>query len=163
MPTGIVEAIWIGPSEGGPLRSVADAVAEPGHGLVGDRYHAKAKKPGDEGRGQELTLIEAEAIEAFEQSLGQPLEASEARRNVVVRGLDLNAGVGLRLRIGAVLIEATELCHPCNYLKKLTGKDVLTGLRNRGGLRAAILEGGTIHVGDAVEILANPTQPETLP
>jgi MOSC domain-containing protein YiiM len=44
-----------------------------------------------------------------------------------------------------------RLCEPCANLVKLTGKNVLQGLIHRGGVRAQVLNGGTIRVGDTVE------------
>jgi MOSC domain-containing protein YiiM len=94
---------------------------------------------------RDLTLIEAEAVEAID------LEPADARRNVVVRGIDLDALVGRRFRIGAVECEALEINPPCRHLEKLTRPGVLKELTGRGGIRAAIRSGGEIAVGDPVE------------
>jgi len=49
-----------------------------------------------------------------------------------------------------VLCEGTRLCEPCKYLEDLVGKPILNPLLHRGGLRADILEGGEIRIGDEV-------------
>jgi MOSC domain-containing protein YiiM len=78
------------------------------------------------------------------------LSHEASRRNVLTRGIDLNALVGRRFTVGGVECEGTELCEPCNTLAKLTERGVLRGLVHRGGLRADIVAGGEIAVGDPV-------------
>jgi MOSC domain-containing protein YiiM len=133
-----VEVINIGTSEAlGPVSSVR-AVA--GQGLEGDRYFfADGAAPGEA-----LTLIEAEALE----DVG--LTGPQARRQVVVRGVRVNDLVGRRFRIGDVECLGVELCEPCLHLQKLTRPGIIKDLIHRGGLRADILSGGTICVGDKV-------------
>ena len=84
-----MEAIVIAPAAEAPGREVERAVAVAGSGLEGDRYAAGAgtfsPRAGD---GRELTLIEAEVLDA----LG--LSPADARRNVVTRGVRLNALMG---------------------------------------------------------------------
>jgi MOSC domain-containing protein YiiM len=133
-----VEAINIGTSDAlGPVSSVR-AVA--GHGLEGDRYFFADGA----GSGEALTLIEAEAIE----DVG--LTGAKSRRQVVVRGGGLNDLVGKRFRVGDVECEGIELCEPCLHLQKLTRPGIIKDLIHRGGLRADILSGGTISIGDKV-------------
>jgi len=131
-----VEAINIGASDAlGPVSSVR-AVA--GQGLEGDRYFFA----GGAGSGEALTLIEAEAIE----DVG--LTGVQSRRQVVVRGGGLNDLVGKRFRVGEVECLGVELCEPCLHLQSLTRPGIIKDLIHRGGLRADILSGGTINVGD---------------
>ena len=68
----------------------------------------------------------------------------------MTRGIALNDLVGRRFRVGDVECEGRRLCDPCSYLEKLTEPGVLKGLVDRGGLRADILRGGRIAVGDDV-------------
>ena len=78
------------------------------------------------------------------------LAPGEARRNVVTRGIDLNALVGRRFRVGEAECVGRRLCEPCAHLQRLTHPGILRDLVHRGGLRADILAGGAIRVGDAV-------------
>jgi MOSC domain-containing protein YiiM len=118
-------------------------------GLVGDRKFSPQPRP-DEERDGDLTLIAAEALEALFAETGIELSPAESRRNIVTRGIDLNALVGRRFRVGEVECEGIELCEPCSHLEGLTKPGVLRGLVHRGGLRAAIHRGGEIAVGDPV-------------
>src|ERR671939_22821 len=70
---------------------------------------------------------------------GIPLAADESRRNVLTRGVDVNALVGRRFRIGDVECEGVELCEPCTSLQKMTRPGVLKGMVHRAGLNADIL------------------------
>jgi MOSC domain-containing protein YiiM len=73
----------------------------------------------------------------------------DARRNVVTRGIDLNALVGRRFTVGDVECIGRRLCEPCAHLERLS-PGTLRPLVHRGGLRADLLGDGTIHVGDPV-------------
>ena len=142
---GSVEEINIGPS--GEVPAPVDRVeAHAGKGLVGNRYYKeRGIKPG-----QALTLIAAEALEGLAAEHGIALSAAESRRNVLTRGIDLNALVGRRFRVGDVECEGVELCEPCKDLERATQPGVIKGLLHRGGLNADILTDGVISVGDEV-------------
>jgi MOSC domain-containing protein YiiM len=43
-----------------------------------------------------------------------------------------------------------RLCEPCDHLQRLTGRQLIKGLRHRGGLRARIVTQGPIRVGDSL-------------
>ena len=143
---GRVEAIFIGPERTLP-EPVERVRALAGKGLEGNRYFFDSAKPG-----RALTLIAAEAIESFQAETGIPLTAAESRRNVLTRGLDVNALVGKRFRIGNVECRGVELCEPCSHLEGLTYPGVLTGMVHRAGLNADILTDGEIAVGDTVRV-----------
>src|SRR5215210_677226 len=122
---GTAESIHITPTAKGEPRAVERATAICGRGLEGDRYFEGTGTFSHWDGARDLTLIEAEAAEAA------GIEPGEARRNVVVRGVDLNALVGERFRVGAVECEGLELAPPCRHLAKLTRPDVLKGLAGR--------------------------------
>lgn len=148
---GIVEAIHIAREAAKPLEAVPEVRAVPGQGLEGDRYFDKAGTYSNHpGSGREVTLIEAEAIEAVARESGIALAPGASRRNITTRGVPLNHLVGRRFRVGEVLLEGTRLCEPCTHLEGLTQKGILAALVHRGGLRTHILTEGTIRVGDAI-------------
>jgi MOSC domain-containing protein YiiM len=142
---GRVEGIFIGPERTLPVR-VDRVQAHAGKGLAGNRYYFEDGAP----PGRALTLIAAEALEAFTTETGISLAADESRRNVLTRGVDVNALVGRRFRIGDVECEGVELCEPCTHLQAMTRPGVLNGMVHRAGLNADILTDGEIAVGDAV-------------
>jgi MOSC domain-containing protein YiiM len=150
---GWVEAIHVVAEKGAPPRSVERVAAVAGLGLGGDRYaegRGTFSLPTEHGHGRDLTLVEAEEIERLALDFGIELAPGETRRNVTTRGVRLNELVGRRFRIGRIECEGVRLCEPCTYLEGVTGKPIREPLRHRGGLRADIVLGGTIAVGDPI-------------
>ncbi|WP_435358744.1 MOSC domain-containing protein [Haloarchaeobius sp. DFWS5] len=148
--TGTVDAIHLAAESGDPVEAVdsVEAVAE--KGLRGDRYFDESGTFSD-GTPRGITLIEAEAIEGAERDYGTTLDAGEHRRNVTTRGIALNHLVDREFRVGDAVCRGVELCEPCSYLESLTGEGVASSLVHRGGLRATVVESGTIRAGDSVE------------
>jgi hypothetical protein len=153
---GTVEVIALAPQATGDLHVVEHARAFANLGLEGDRYAAKAgtfTPANDTARGYDLTLIEAEVLDSLALSDGNRLEYAAARRNIVTRGIDLNALVGRRFRIGNVECLGQRLCEPCSHLERLTTKGALRALIHRGGLRADVLSDGELTTGATIETL----------
>jgi MOSC domain-containing protein YiiM len=148
---GTVEVIALAEEAEGPMMAVLSAKALAGRGLEGDRYWRGAGTFSDpRGRGYDLTLVEAEALEEL-ATRGVELAPADARRNLVVRGVALDELIGKRFRVGEVECFGQRRCEPCAHLERLTSPGVLRGLVHRGGLRADVLSGGEIRVGDLVE------------
>jgi len=143
---GTVISINITPIVEGPMQTVDEVRAVPGRGLEGDRYfdHPQMEPK------RELTLVEAEAIEAFRSEFKIDFGLEGTRRNLITRGVPLNHLVGREFWIGGVKARGIQLCEPCATLQRLSHPKVLPGLIHRGGLRAQILTEGTIRVGEVI-------------
>jgi hypothetical protein len=146
---GTVEAIVVAAAAEASPFVVERALARAGRGLEGDRYFdGRGTFSNAHGRGHDLTLIEAETLDA----LG--LAPGDARRTLVTRGIDLDALAGRRFRVGEVECFGQRLCEPCAHLERLTaaaGKPgTLRALIHRGGLRADVLGDGELRVGDEI-------------
>ena len=151
MNEGRVEGIFLAAAPGADTFPVEAVGATPGRGLEGDRnYVPPGGSVHEPGSGEDLTLIEAEAVEGLREDTGIELGPGGSRRNVVTRDVALNDLVGRRFRVGAVECGGVELCEPCRHLEGLTEAGVLRGLVHRGGLRADVVSGGTLSVGDPV-------------
>lgn len=137
----MIEAIHIGPDEGGPLQPVDSVRAVAGKGLEGDRKFRESAKPG-----QALTLVEAENVEDVGLGVG------ETRRQVTVRGVALNDLVGKTFRVGDVECYGVELCEPCEHLQSMTRPGIIKDLVHRAGISADILTDGVIRVGDQISL-----------
>jgi MOSC domain-containing protein YiiM len=142
---GSVENIAVAAQES-ELPSAVGEIEVTDRGLVGDRYAGAG----------DITLIEAEALEGLRADTGIELTHEESRRQLLTRGIDLNALVGKRFTVGSVECEGVELCEPCNHLQSLTKPGVLRGLVHRGGLRADIIGPGRVAVGDSISASGNP-------
>jgi MOSC domain-containing protein YiiM len=150
---GTVVGLFTAPQKEAAAEGHETCVARAGRGLDGDRYAAGLGTfSHPKRRGQDLTLIEAESLEAL-AAQGVELSMADARRNVVSRGVRLNELIGHRFAIGDVVCYGARLAEPCAHLQRLTTRGVLRGLVHRGGIRADVLEGGELHVGDAIRPL----------
>jgi hypothetical protein len=149
---GVVEALLTAARAEEAIETHATVELCAGRGIVGDRYFdGTGTFSASEKHGQQLTLIEAEVLDALRED-GLNLSPTDARRNVVTRGIDLNALVGREFQIGAARCIGRRLCEPCSHLQRLTGRVLLRPMVHRGGLRADILTSGVVNVGDAIRL-----------
>jgi hypothetical protein len=154
--SGEIVAIHVASGAGAPMQGLASAEAVAGEGLVGDRYREgtgfyslTSTDPG----ARELTLIEEESLAAVLKDTGIVLGPEEHRRNLTTRAMALDSLLGLRFRIGEVICEGVRPCPPCTHLEEITGKQVMKPLVHRGGIRARIVEGGWIRIGDPIQVI----------
>lgn len=149
---GVVQAIYIAPAARAAMTAVEQAMAVAERGLEGDRYFfgegTFSRWPGT---GRNVTLIEAEAIEAARAQTGIDLSDGRSRRNIVTAGVRLAELNGRKFRIGDAILRGTRECAPCKHLERLTEPGVEDAFKGRGGLRAEILQDGIIRVGDFIE------------
>jgi len=145
---GTVDGIWVAAAAGEPARGLAVAHALAGRGLAGDRHVTGTGTFPSGLPGSALTLIEAEVCESF----APPLRPGEHRRNLVTRGIELNALVGREFMIGDVRCRGMRLCEPCKVAERYAARPILRALVHRGGLRADIIHDGQIRVGDPIHV-----------
>jgi MOSC domain-containing protein len=141
---GSVAAVLVAHDAESPLARIDAVGAVAGRGLEGDRYYERRGTFSGRGRGYELTLVESEVLDSID------LPWEQARRNIVTTGIELNALVGHRFTVGEVECIGRRLAEPCAHLESLSRPGLLRPLVHRGGLRADILQGGRISVGDEV-------------
>ncbi|MET7757975.1 MOSC domain-containing protein [Streptomyces sp. NPDC005389] len=167
---GLVVSLHLAAHSGEPTFPVAQARAVTGRGLVGDRNYwvGEGPRPRLRGTGRasgvcDLTLIEAEALDALAREHGIPLTSAECRRNLVCRGIRLNPLVDHEFRIGTVILRGLKLSEPCARLEQLVRPGLIRGLLHRGGLRAEVVHGGTIRIGDRIHPTPHTTPPSSSP
>lgn len=152
--TGRVVGLFTTPGESQAMVSHDRIEAISGAGLAGDRYalglgfYSARPLPGG---ARELTLIETEALAEIETETGIRLLPIECRRNIVTSGIRVHDLIGKKFTIGSLLCEGVRDCPPCVHLVELTSKDVFKAMAYRGGLRANILTGGEIAIGDEIK------------
>ncbi len=149
---GRLLGIYLAAQAEAPVRFVKRARALAGRGLEGDRYAAMQGTFSDRPGQRDVTLIEAEALEAYERESGRKLSGAESRRNLLTRGVRLNDLVGCEFQVGAVRMRGLRLSEPCTHLTRLTHPETLRGLVHRGGLVAEVLNDGELRVGDLVKV-----------
>ena len=155
MRSGRLDAIYLAPAAKASMRRVDTVEAVAGRGLEGDRYFkgigAFSRFPG---KRREVTLIGAEALAAAESEFGVALMDGEHRRNLVVSGVPLTELVKQHFRVGEAVLRGVQICAPCKYLIRVTEQPrIFDALVRRGGLRAEILESGTVRQGAVVALL----------
>ena len=127
---------------------VNQAFLEKNKGIVNDRYynHYKNKK-------EQVTFINLEEIETFNNNIGRNVDYKDFRRNVIISGINLSKCINKKIIIQNVVLKIHELCQPCNYLQKKLGiTNLVKMLVNKSGVRAEIISSGFISVGDNIKI-----------
>jgi MOSC domain-containing protein YiiM len=116
-----------------------------GSGLSGDHYSGSGKR--------EVTLIQAEHLQAVSSILKKEIDPALTRRNIVVSGVNLLAFNGMQFQIGDAVLEMTGPCEPCSRMEENFGPGGYNAMRGHGGITAKIIRGGKIRIGDAVKLL----------
>lgn len=125
-------------------------------GIVGDRYfgsrHARAA----------VTLFAAEQIEWLERELAgdglfplpnSPFDPDLTRRNVITRGIDVDALVHTTFTLdaghGPIRFRSLTAASPCAWMNEVFGPGAHRALRGRGGIRCEPLDDGQLGIGPA--------------
>jgi hypothetical protein len=151
---GTVEGLAVAPAAEAAMQVVEVAQAVTGRGLAGDRYAAGAgtfTPRGGERPGYDLTLVAAEVLDEL-TAAGTSVDFAATRRNVLTRGIDVNALVGRSFLIGDVRCAGRRLCEPCVHLDRLSGPGLLRPLIHQGGLRVDVLSDGEIRLGAPIRL-----------
>jgi len=142
---GKVEWIGLRPASKTPMNIVEYVRAEVEVGLVGDRFKSTHSTK------RQVTMIQAEHIDALRSILNKPIIVPELlRRNIVVKGINLLALKDKKFRIGNAIFETTGLCHPCSRMEVNLGEGGYNAMRGHGGITAKVISNGEIRLGDSV-------------
>jgi MOSC domain-containing protein YiiM len=126
--------------------AIANATFTADFGLTGDWRSRR-------GRGRQITIIEAEALEHIAATLGlDAVPPGASRRQVVVRGIRLRETIGKQLRLGPLLVAVHDDCAPCANMERQIGTGARAALDGRGGVCGRIIEGGVLRPGDPVAV-----------
>ena len=153
-----IHSIYIASQAGEPMNKRESVRLIVGAGIEGDRYALGIGAFSDSipAKIRDVSLIALTGIEDANQELEasrlNPYLPSEVRRNIVIEDMSsdaLNQLIGKEFSLGSIRLRATELCTPCERPAKLSEKlNFLSAFKNRGGIRAQILDAGDITVGD---------------
>ena len=126
--------------------SVAEAYLKKEHGLDGDAHAGKWHR--------QVSFLASEEIDKARQS-GLDVTFGDFAENIATTGIDWKTlPLGTRVKLGdAVLVEVTQIgkeCHNKCAIYYKAGDCIMP----REGVFARVLNGGVIHTGDAIEIVA---------
>ena len=120
-----------------------------GKGVLGDRHFCDDK----DHKGQ-ITLIEKENIDYYNNKYKSKISYIDFRRNIVTEGIELNSLIKKEIEIGTIKILPYELAKPCLHLEQMVNsKDIIKEFLRRGGLRCEVLVSGKVKIGDKIKIL----------
>jgi MOSC domain-containing protein YiiM len=141
---GEIVDIHVTPADGDPLQRVEGASLVADRGIEGDRYFGRPSY-------RNVTLVAEADVRAACTAIGVDYRRGSTRRNITVRGIDVMGLLGCRFRVGAACLEGTRPCEPCEVMESSVGPGAREQLVGRAGIRARIIEGGDVRVGDTVE------------
>ena len=120
-----------------------------GKGIIGDRHFHE----NNQDRNQ-LTLIESENIDYYNDKFNLKIPYINFRRNIVTKGIKLNNLIGKKLMVGKLEIKGIDLCRPCKSLQEnLSQHNIIKEFLRKGGLRCQILNSENIKIGDQIKVL----------
>ncbi|MEU9441681.1 molybdenum cofactor biosysynthesis protein [Streptomyces sp. NPDC048304] len=136
-----------------PGELVTTAEVRAGLGLVGDRYFNQPAH-----RNASLTLM---AVERLSQA--GPADLLRTRRNVLLRGVDIDGYVGATVFLdcgtGPVELQVRGAARPCAWMDTTVGPGAQRALRGGGGVRCRPLTDGILTVGPALFGVRSPAPP----
>lgn len=142
---GTVDAIFVFPVKRQPGEAREQVIAVSGTGLEGDHTRGGARS---------VTLLAREAWEETMAELGADLPPEARRANLYVRGLDLPALIGRRLRIGAAELTVAGETTPCQLMEdEKPGLLAALEPKMRGGVFGPVETTGSIRCGDSITVL----------
>jgi MOSC domain-containing protein YiiM len=112
-----------------------------GLGIVGDRFYGHRAHIRES-----VTIMAAESLEGLDDA-----DPAKTRRNVMTRGIDIDALRGQRFSLdsgdGPVWFQAHRPANPCAWMDEQLAPGAFRHLRNRGGMRCEPLTDGTLRTG----------------
>jgi MOSC domain-containing protein YiiM len=100
----------------------------------------------------QITLIEAETIDAMSRKLGYDIPSGSSRRQIIVKGIKLNELIGRNLRMGQILVRVEDKCNPCKNMETKIGPGAEEAMNDNGGIHCRIIKGGELRVGDKITV-----------
>ena len=139
--------IGIANIKGNQIQKVNKVEALKGKGLKNDRKYSENNQ-----KKRQVTLIEIENINHFNNISNTNIHPVDFRRNIITENVRLNELVGKEFFVGNIKLKGHDLCRPCKYLQdKLKQNNFVKEFLHTGGLRCEILTSGKINVGDIIK------------
>ena len=133
-----------------PVIALNEITVIPGEGVQNDRH---CRKHNDDRT--QITLIESEKIDLYNNSSKTSIPYLSFRRNIVTKDISLNELVGKEILVGKIRLKVNDLCQPCLHLQQiLNQKDFAKKMRHQTGIRCEIINDGKISKGDEIKVIS---------
>jgi hypothetical protein len=129
-----------------PVIAHTSVLLEKNKGLCGDRFEFSLYP---------VTFFSLEVAKDVCNTLELELELKLFRRNIIISGVNLGQLIGKRFLIGDVGFEGLSHCAPCPWMNAVMKKGAYALMKGRGGLRAKVIQGGILELGEQVLISEN--------
>jgi len=141
--------IGISKADGQKINEIREIEVLSGKGILGDRHFHE-----DNDHKGQITLIEKENIDYYNNKYKTKIPYIDFRRNIVTEEIKLNNLIKKEIEIGTIKILPYQLCRPCLHLEQvLNGKNIVKEFLIKGGLRCEVLVSGKVKIGDKIKIL----------
>jgi MOSC domain-containing protein YiiM len=111
-----------------------------GKGLTGDRFFDFK----EDYKGQVTFFAQEEYERLCAQFQIENVPPSIFRRNIITRGVDLNALIGREFEVQGVRFLGTQESAPCHWMNEAFALGAEAAMKGHGGLRARILSNGVL-------------------
>ena len=139
--------IGITKKSGDKILSLNSAEAIQGKGILNDRKFSEKNS-----KERQITLIEIENINFYNNLIKSNISPLDFRRNIVTSGVDLNNLLNKEFLVGKIKLKAHDLCRPCKYLENsLNQNNLIKPLMLKAGIRCEILTSGKIFNNDIIK------------
>ena len=130
--------IGISKKKGEKINETNEIEVLSGKGILGDRHFRDYN-----GHKGQITLIEKENIDYYNNKYKTKIPYIDFRRNIVTEGIKLNNLIKKEIEIGTIKILPYQLCKPCLHLEQLlNSRDIIKEFLRKGGLRCEVLVSG---------------------
>jgi len=146
---GKVLELGICKNPGEPIMALDEITVISGEGVQNDRHCRK-----NNGDRTQITLIESEKIDLYNNSSKTSIPYLGFRRNIVTKDISLNELVGKEILVGKIRLKVNDLCEPCLHLQQiLNQKNFAKKMLHQTGVRCEIINDGKISKGDEIKVI----------
>ena len=140
----IIKAVCISREKGTPKQNIQTCELITDYGLKDDAHAGNWHR--------QVSLLSYEKIEEFKQK-GAIIEDGAFGENLIVEGFDLKElPIGTQFVCNDVILELTQIgkeCHNGCVIRQTMGDCIMP----REGVFARVIKGGTVSVGDSIQIM----------
>ena len=144
-----------------PMFEINIAEVHKSKGIVGDRWYNvfHFKLPNKNlikfKSIRNISLIDIKNIKEIQKEFPQ-IKPIDLRRNIITENLNINSLLNKYFKINDVILKGVEFCKGCKHLEEYTKcEGIIKSLLDHGGIRAEVIEGGTIKINDKITLLKN--------